>query len=250
MKALCCTFFSCAIVFQAPAAEPIERRAPAPLPLPVTAECQMVVVSPKLALTLIPELSDDVKILTAWPRLQQMVGRGEATLSARLLGKGTTDKALTVQTIEEIRYPVLFEPPQLPESFFDTPAPTVREPTTLEVLKEWPAVASMPLDFETRETGQSMELSLSPTGNPKVVQCTYMVSSVRLKGMDKLKIGRLASGEQLTVEQPRFTALKDQSTTTLQSGEPKLIGVHRLPGPAGDYELFILKLTFTPDQAP
>ncbi|HEV7403655.1 MAG TPA: hypothetical protein VGO11_12035 [Chthoniobacteraceae bacterium] len=145
MKALCCTLFSCAILFQAPAAEFVERRAPAPLPLLVTAECQMVVVSPKLALTLIPELSDDVKIVTAWPRLQQMVGRGEATLSARLFGKGTTDKAFTVQTIEEVRYATLFDPPQLPESFFETPAPTVRAPESLDVLKHWPAVAAMPL---------------------------------------------------------------------------------------------------------
>ncbi|HEV7401741.1 MAG TPA: hypothetical protein VGO11_02400 [Chthoniobacteraceae bacterium] len=106
------------------------------------------------------------------------------------------------------------------------------------------------MSFDARNVGQQMELNLNPTANPKVMRCTYAVTSTRYKGTETLKVGRLATGEHLTVEQPRFTEMKDQSTTTLQSGVPKLIGAHRLPGPEGEYELFILTLTFTPDQAP
>ncbi|HEV7401312.1 MAG TPA: hypothetical protein VGO11_00215 [Chthoniobacteraceae bacterium] len=195
-------------------------------------ECQMVTIPGKLVLSLVPELNDEAKTAAAFAKLQGMIASGEATLTAHLSSQGAWNQKMTSESIEEVRYATEYEPPQLPST---TPV----EPS-VEVLKNWPLVGIVPTAFETRNVGQTLEFEAGRTADPKVVVCNYVAQHVRLEKFVKIDAGRLSNGDRLTVEQPYFTSMKDQSQVTLEHGRPKLIGVHRLPGQESVFELFIL----------
>ena len=230
-----CALLSCLCMAAHAHAEPAETR-----PV-ITAECQMIVVPSKLALQLIPELSDPAKIAAAWPRVQSLIASGEATLAATLFGEGSDGKTITAASTEEFRYGTEFEPPEVPDSFYDSAG--LLPKLSPEMLKNWPIVGITPTAFETRNLGQRMELTISATAGPSILACIYKITHTRLEHMDKIDAGRLANGERLSLEQPRISEMSDESSTTMESGTPKLLGVHRLPGGEGKFELFLLKLT-------
>src|SRR4051812_22727739 len=58
-------------------------------------ECQMVRVSAKTVVTLVPELSDENTAAGAWEKMQGMMARGEGTLAAYLLGRGAERRTIT-----------------------------------------------------------------------------------------------------------------------------------------------------------
>src|SRR5687768_6261445 len=89
--------------------------APEKLSWQVMAECQMVVLPQKAALPLIHELNDESKIDAAFARIQEMITREEATLVANLVVKGRAGEMLRSDSIEEIRYPTDYNPPDLPD---------------------------------------------------------------------------------------------------------------------------------------
>src|SRR4051812_2996266 len=111
-----------------------------------TMECKMVLLPVKLAVGLIPELSDDAKVSAAFLKLQGMLERGEATLAANLVSQGSERQRVESSSVLEIRYGTEFDPPQLPDRFPSDAA-------AIQALKNWPAVAITPTSFETRNTG-------------------------------------------------------------------------------------------------
>lgn len=219
-----------------------ETKAPVAPKTAFTVECQMVTIPGKLVPSVVPELNDDGKAAAALQKLQGMIVSGEATLTAHLSARGVIDEKTVAESIQEAKYPTEFSPPQLPDT---TPV----EPS-LEVLKNWPFVGVAPTAYEIRNVGQTLELEVARTTEARVLSCSYAVQHVRLEKTVKFDAGRLANGEHLFVEQPSFSTMKDQSNTTFESGQPKLIGVHRLPGPDGVYELFIMTLRLTPAKVP
>jgi hypothetical protein len=44
--------------------------------------------------------------------------------------------------------------------------------------------------------------------------------------------------------------MKDQTNFGFESGQTHLLGVHRLPGPEGRFELFLLTITISPVKTP
>lgn len=206
-----------------------------------TVECQMVTIPGKLIPALVAELNDDAKAAAAFAKLQGMIVSGDATLTAHLSAPGTWNQRMTVESLVEVRYATEYQPPQLPST---TPV----EPS-VEVVKNWPLVGITPTAFDTRNTGQTLEFEAGRTSDPKVVVCNYVAQHVRLERMVKIDAGRLANGDRLNVEQPYFSSMKDQSQVALQSGQPKLVGVHRLPGPEGIFELFFLTVRVGSEKA-
>jgi hypothetical protein len=216
----------------------------------VTAECQMVVVSTKQALELVPKLSGDATKAATWAQVLEMVAKGEATLAGTLLARGRLGDKLTASSIEEVRYATEFDPPPVPDNFFDPQRLPKNEAWVLEVLKNWPYRGISPTAFETRNTGQTMELGTSETIGTGPPRCQYVLQDVRLKQFDKYDSGRLANGERLEIQQPRFTAMNAEGSAWFESGKPELVAAHRLPGDEQKVELVVLTLKYAKEKLP
>jgi hypothetical protein len=200
----------------------------------LTAECQMLVVPSKLALTVVPELLDDATFTQAWERLQPLLATGEVKQVADLIVRGQAGAKLSSRTAEEFRYATQFDPPQLPEN-----VPKGKE---IEILKNWPVVGITPTAFEARYVGPSLEVQANVSEDGEWLTARVDSSHVRLLRMDKFDAGVLPSGGHLAVEQPQFHTVRSALEMHLHAGQRSLVGVHSLPENEG-YELFILRVT-------
>jgi hypothetical protein len=201
----------------------------------LTVECLMVTVPQALALSLIEELSDDLKIEAAWTRLQKMIAKGEAKLVANLVGKGGPGEDGSSESVQEFRYPTEFDPPQLPSG--------VPPEKIAETLKNWPIVGVTPRTFETRNVGAKLHFNGGVSEDGKWVYLEAEVEHVRLLRLDKWDAGLMPSGERLTVEQPQLMSLKNTLKLQLGDGQRVLAGVHKLPDQENVIELFILRVS-------
>ena len=205
----------------------------------------MIVVSAKQGLELVPALSDEKTKAAAMAQLLEMAAKGEATLAGTLVARGTVGEKIMGASVEEVRYPVEFDKPTVPDTFFDPQRPPTNEAQALQMLKSWPFVGISPTAFNTRVTGLTMEVTLAVADRSGLLRCHFNVHDVKLKQFDKIETGRLANGERLDVQQPRFTEMKTEGTALLASGKPELLAAHRLPTEEPKVELVILTLRFT-----
>jgi hypothetical protein len=201
----------------------------------LTVECQMVTLPQALALPLIEELSDDLKIEAAWARLQKLIAKGEAKLVANLVGKGGPGEDGSSESVQEFRYPTEFDPPQLPSG--------VPPEKIAETLKNWPIVGVTPTTFETRNVGAMLKFSGGVSEDGKWIFLEAEVQHVRLLRMDKWDVGLMPSGQRLTIEQPQLMSLKNTLKLQLGDGQRMLAGVHKLPDQENIIEFFILRVS-------
>jgi hypothetical protein len=170
-----------------------------------------------------------------------MIAREEVKVAAHLVGQGLEWEKCTVESAEEVRYATDYEPPSTPNTLPSDPS------LTMEILKNWPHVGITPTSFETRRIGQTLQLELRRTEDEKAVICEVKVHDVRLERYTKIDAGRLADGKTLFVEQPVFSDMFNNAHFLLRSGQPKLLGVHRLGGAnQGMFEFFILTIALKP----
>ena len=179
-------------------------------------------------------MNDDEKIEDAWAKAQQMIARGEATLEANLDLKGEAEQKLSAESVEEVKYPTEFDPPQLPQ---DVPKEKIAE-----VLKHWPIVGITPTTFETRNVGATLEMNATVSDDGTWISAEVVPQHVRLLRMEKFDAGTMPSGERLSIEQPHFLALKNTLKMHVRSGQRALVGIHKLPGDRNEIELFILRV--------
>jgi len=217
-----------------------DQEKPAGTQWTIIAECQMVVVSQKLAWPLLPDLNDDEKIEGAWAKLQQMIERGDATLVANLSLRGDPGKRMVAEQIQEIRYPTEFTPPYLPDA--------IPKEHAVEALKNWPIVGITPTAFETRNVGATLELETKVSADGKWLALEAVPQHVRLLRMVKIDAGILPSGKHLSLEQPYFSALKDTLTMHLRAGQRVLVGLHKVPAEENNMELFFLRIRTQAEQ--
>lgn len=199
------------------------------------AECQMVVLPQKVAWAMMPDLNDDDKIETAWTKIQQMIEHGEATLAANLSTRAEPGVKAVAESIEEVRYPTEFTPPQLPES-------VPKDVKAGEALKNWPHVGITPTHFETRNVGATLELEATPSTDGQWVAVSVVPQHVRLLRYTKTDAGVLASGVHISVEQPYFSSLKSTLSMHIHSGQRILLGMHKLPSDETSVELFLFRV--------
>jgi len=205
-----------------------------PSPWEVIVECQMVALPQKAALLLIPELREERRIEAAYGKVQEMIGRGEATLIASPIVRGMAGKRLSTETVEELCYPVGHQPPRLPagDSRKQTP----------DSLKGWPVVGYTPSIFETMHGGVTLELSASVSKDGEWISGDVRLEHIRLVRFTKLDGGVLPSGERLSVDLPEFSRLGGNSYLLVHAGQRLLLGLHKAPAEEKTMELFFLRL--------
>lgn len=199
----------------------------------ITAECKMIVVPQKDAISLINEFNDDAKAEAAWERVNKMVEEGKADLVGNLIVKGAEGKRLITECIEEMKYGTEFEPPQLP-----TKLPEGKE---LEALKAWPLIGITATAFETRNVGTTMDLESTVSEDGSDIGFVAAPQHVRFQKWYKIDNGRLANGEHLFIEQPYFHTMKNTMSLRVKNGQKILAGSFRLPDSSTkSFELFLL----------
>jgi hypothetical protein len=198
----------------------------------IRAECQMIVLPQKAALPLIEDLLDQSKIESGYATLKQMITKGEAQFVANLVVTVRNRQKGTAESVEEVPYATLFDPPQLPQGL----------PANAEVLKSWPVTGVTPTAFEKRKVGTIFEIE-ARTDDGRLVHADIVAQHVRLLRWLKTDAGRLANGERLTIEQPVFHDSRSTNTMLLSSGERMLAGVHKTPESPDTLELFVVRVS-------
>ena len=203
----------------------------------VTAECQMVVLSQKAALALLPDLNNEAKIGAAFAKIQAMIEKGDAQLVANLLAKSLDGHKATAESIEELKYPTEWDPPQLPDMA------QIPKEKIIEVLKAWPLAGATPTAFETRNVGAMLEGSTAVFGDGKWLDVEITPQHIRFLRWNNYEIGVLPNGKHIGIDQPHFHTLKNTASVRLRNGQRILLGVHRLPPPDTAFELFLLRVS-------
>ena len=206
----------------------------------VLAECQMVVIPNKRALDVIEELNDPATVEKGWEKLKTQIAAGEAKVVGQMSTKTNAGQKATAESIEELRYPTEFSPPDLPPGILNEPSLEKVQ----ELLKRWPSIGFTPTAFETRNVGPTVELEIDSEDGVNF-HAQMVFSHVRFLRFAKYDAGVMASGEHLTVDQPIFQTCKSQVEVNVRAGERLLLGTHTLPGDEG-VELFLFKMRSQP----
>lgn len=195
----------------------------------------MIEVSESRMLALLPELLDEARIEAAGKKLETMITKGEARLTASLLVRTEDATHGVAESVKEFRYPTEFDPPALPRE--------LPKESPLEVLKSWPVVGITPTSFETRNVGARLEMDPVIRAHGARIYVKAVPEHVRFLRWDKFEAGVLANGKRLTVEQPLFFAAKTTLSMEFRNGEMVLVGVHKLSEPPGSFELVFLRVS-------
>ncbi len=195
----------------------------------------MVTVPQKTMLSLVADFRDDTKAAAAWDRVQQLVAGGEATLVAAFAPRGAQSQSLVSESVEELRYPTEFVPPNLPDKMPETDAAAA--------LKAWPVVGITPTAFVVQKVGQMVKLTAGVSEDGRWIDVEAAPQDVRFLEWVKFDAGELANGDHLTVQQPKFHFMTDTLNLRMKNGEKILAGVHKVPGGGGSYELFLLEVS-------
>ncbi len=197
----------------------------------------MVVLPESLFLENLPALQSTATIDAATSELLESVKSGEAILTGYPVVCSDSGQRSVIETIVEMRYPVEFDPPQIPQDITTTTVTTV---ATSDFPNTQPGAPTL---FETRNLGVILEVEPSVSDNGAFIHLNLAPQRTELSDFDSYKQG---SGTAATsIEQPRFGVSRVTLSLTLRNGERKLIGVHRLSKPEGRVEVFILQATAT-----
>lgn len=199
----------------------------------ITAECQMIVVPRKAAFRLIAGLNDETSFDATWKNASEMIDKGEITVVADLVATGSANQKLVSESVEEVKYPTEFDPPQLPER--------MPQERAVEALKVWPVVAITPTAFETRNAGHTLEVEVDVSKDGSILTMDIVPQHVRFLRWVKFDAGRLPNGNTLSINQPLFHTMKNTATLRTRNGQRMLVGVHKLPEPEDAFELFVLQ---------
>jgi hypothetical protein len=101
---------------------------------------------------------------------------------------------LLAESTLEVRYGVEFTPPQLPES--------IPKVGAAEFIKNWPIVGVTPTAFETRNFGETLQLTATVSRDGQWISMEVVPMHVRFLRFVKIDAGILPSGAHLSVEQP------------------------------------------------
>jgi hypothetical protein len=198
----------------------------------VTAECQMVIVPQKLALSLLSELLDEGRSDAAYGKLQKMIEAGQAEVAAQLVARSSDNDRAVTEAIEELRYATDFDPPSVPQNSEENP----------KILKDWPIIGITPTRFETRNVGATLEITVEVRSNANWLYVNAVPQHVRFLRWAKTDAGKLANGEHLYVEQPIFHTMRNKSEFYMKNGQRVLLGAHKVPERPDQMELFLLRV--------
>ena len=204
----------------------------APASWNITGECEMVTLPQKAALALLPELTDPKRFDSAYATLQGMLADGSAKLVSTLVVKTQSGEKGEASSIQEMRYPTEFDPPQVPDG----------KKAIASGDKDPPTIGITPTAFETRNIGASLELEAS-TSEGRLISVKATPSHVRFLRWARTEVGTASNGDRLFVDAPIFHTIRNTSAIFFRNGQRVLVGVGKLPDPLEGIELCFLRVS-------
>ena len=198
----------------------------------VRAELRVVTLPQKEALDLLPQFDDEHQSPAAFAKVEAMIAKGEATLVGIVIAKTGDGRIAVAESAEEYRYGTEFE---LPQKFAER-----------EQLKEPKSRSLVPVAFETRDLGLSLEITPTVVSGGRYIHCHVRARHTRLREVERFDCGLSAAKEILFVEQPQFWSATDEGTLVLQNEQRTLLGVHKMPDAPERLELFFLQIKSEP----
>lgn len=148
------------------------------------------------------------------------------------------------ETGEEVRYPAEVDPPQQPGGFRQAPGPTHYD---------WNSVfyyvghgAMTPTAFETRYTGQVLEVEAFVADNSDRIELSLVVADTRLVKFHDFAGLKAMNGVKGETVQPEFASSKFIGPVTAHSGKWMLLSSFVEQNPEPRVILFLLRATSIP----
>lgn len=211
----------------------------------VSIELQVVSLPEGLALTLVPDLRDPRRVERAFGEIQKIIAEKRAILVGWPIIITKSGQRAVVEQIDELRYPTEFDLPGKTTTTQGPAAPPTEpaDPAKPDKITTMVGVSDGgPTAFETRNVGVTLEVEpvIGPDG--ETIDLNLVPQHVKFLGWEKATVERGPSGETITVPMPRIFTNKITTSMTFRNGERKLIGLYKVPEPAGNVELFILRV--------
>jgi hypothetical protein len=199
----------------------------------VRAEVLIVRLPEARALEMQPELRDPQRVAAGQQKLLEMIRKKEATLVDWPIVTGKPGVRATVENVQEVRFGVYRDKKG---EEVENEKPEARDETRLPV--------SAPTSFESKAVGVSFEFDSNVTDDGKGVEVELISRYVDLSGFVQKTMS--IDGKYTVVRHlPEFQVRGDATTLTLQSGQPHLLGFHKLREPEGTVELVVVTFTIS-----
>lgn len=209
----------------------------------VKVDVQIVAVPVADALVLIPRLRKQEESVQATKDVQSMIAEGGAELLGWPIVRcetvpDTMDSGST-SSIEIVKYPVEFLPPQIPGGVVHPPreAPPLQERLS-------PSIAQ-PTAFDTREVGHRLEVT-ALVEDERHLRLELEYELVQLQAMEPVLGARSERPEDQRIVQPRFYRVRSGAHVTLPNDGRALLGTSVERGPRPRMILFLLHAVATP----
>jgi hypothetical protein len=210
----------------------------------VTVDVLMVSLPEAKALAMLPQLRDPVRVAAAQEQLLALIARKEAQLIDWPELTAHSDVTATSETIVEQRYPIEFEQPTEPG--WGNPPKRKLSPDEDVLRKLRLAGALVPMTFETRNTGQTLQMTATISADRKSATISVSATIVRLSRMAQFSTVPIDADNHLSVAQPVFTTHKTSLILSLRDGERRLIYVGKHTETPDQIHLWVLGLRILP----
>jgi hypothetical protein len=206
-------------------------------------ELQSIILPEKLAAELLPELSDETTMPAAWPKLQALIQKKEAKVHATCKVSILDLEEAVMSEGERIRYPIEWREPHLIEKrAAQNRAAAKNDFKPVETPAGPSSIAIPPSEFVTEHLGLELKSEVSLVqAEEQLIRLDLAVSSSRLKSWDEFEIARAATGEKLTVKQPRVHMSSHKGVYLLSNNERVVVCAHRIPGDKEEMEILVLR---------
>lgn len=228
----------------------------------VRAEVRMIAVPMAQALQLVPRLRSPASFPAAEQRVEALLAGGEAELINWVHVQSQSGLKAAAQSVEEVRYGVEFNPPQIPLQ------PVQHSPFVWSILEALPGSSGdssgiqgvrifpypigiyqpfdVPTAFETRDAGATLEIEPEVRAASGKIRASLVARLVRLEGMENTIAGRPGPPTFRGYPMARFSEYKVETNLELANGAGALIGSFTLPRPQPQMLLFLWRAVAQP----
>ncbi len=200
---------------------------------------QVIALPERLAVPLIPDLSDEGKVVAARGKLMKRLAEGEARLVAWTVLETKSGQRAIAEDLREIRYATEFKAGEVHVNLEVSEAAD-EEPREIKVKPKIEAAGLQPAPsaFETRNTGVTLEIEPVVGPDGITIDINLVPQHVWLHAYHDVTMKH--DGKTVVVQQPEFRTNKVTTSITMMSGQTTLLGVFSQSERAGDMELFLL----------
>lgn len=204
----------------------------------VRIELQLVSLPVPLAIPLVKELLDEKKAAAAMARLEALMVAKKATLVDWSMIVTHDDSMVSSNSVTEVRYPARVQAPSIGFYLDQGFSEGKGNPTRLDLSK----LGVVPVDIQTEEVGMTLSIAARVAANGRMIELQYNPKFVRL-----IENGDSTPKEnpQSPPQPPQFEKTGTSTSLMVRTGQPTLVGAHRIANPPDSMQLEIVKAEAT-----